>query len=147
MRSIVRRGLVVRLTFIGAGLLALGACGSRSHPAPVMEGDGSSGRSHPAPVTEGEGSSVPPGNAVYERSLNRWLDHPEEDLVATWGVPERSQRLTDGGQALEYRRADREGRLLCTTLFTSDVYGMVRNWTYRGSECRPPRLGDYGKAG
>ena len=131
MQSIVRPRFVVRLAFLGAGLLALAACGGRS----------------PSPGIEGEGSTVPITNAVYERALNRWLDHPEEDLVAAWGVPERSQRLTDGGQALEYRRVDGEGRLLCTTLFTSDVYGVVRTWAYRGAECRAPRLGDYGKAG
>ncbi|HZB90684.1 MAG TPA: hypothetical protein VE397_04530 [Stellaceae bacterium] len=82
--------------------------------------------------------------AAYEQALNRWVDHPEEDLVAAWGVPDRSQRLTDGGQALEYHRLDAQGHMLCSTLFTSDVYGKIRTWTYRGTDCRPPHLGDYG---
>ena len=132
MQGIVRRKLV-RLGVVAAGLLALGACGGRSHPAPVVEGSGST----VAPVV----------NAVYERALNHWIDRPEEDLVADWGVPERAQRLTDGGQALEYRRLGSTGQMLCTTLFTSDIYGMVRSWTYRGIDCRAPRLGDYGRAG
>ncbi len=112
-------------TFVAAALLALAACGG---PSPVQG--------------EGAGSTAPPTNIVYERALSRWVDHPEEDLVAAWGVPERSQRLTDGGQALEYRRVG-DGRLLCTTLFTSDMYGMIRTWAYRGSDCRAPNLGDY----
>jgi hypothetical protein len=124
---------LVPLTLVAAGLLALGACGGRSRPAPVVEGSGS--------------STAPTTNAVYERALNRWIDHPEEDLVADWGVPERAQRLTDGGQALEYRRLGSAGQMLCTTLFTSDIYGMVRTWTYRGIDCRAPRLGDYGHSG
>jgi len=95
--------------------------------------------------TEGSGSTTGVINAPYERALNTWLDKPEEELVAAWGVPERSQRLTDGGQALEYRRANNDGDLLCTTLFTSDVYGMIRTWAYRGAECKAPKLGDYGK--
>ena len=132
MQGIVRRRLV-RLSFVAAGFLAFGACGGRSHPAPVVEGSGS--------------TVAPAANGVYERALNRWLDHPEEELVADWGVPERAQRLTDGGQALEYRRLGSTGQMLCTTLFTSDIYGMVRSWTYRGIDCRAPRLGDYGRAG
>lgn len=114
-------------TFVATALLAVAACDGGSRPSPG----------------EGAGSTVPVTNAVYERALDRWVDHPEEDLVAAWGVPERSQRLTDGGQALEYRRVGGEGRLLCTTLFTSDVYGMIRTWAYRGSDCRAPHLGDY----
>jgi hypothetical protein len=96
---------------------------------------------------EGSGASAsgkPITNAAYEGALNGWIDHQEEDLVAAWGVPERSQRLTDGGQALEYRRVNNEGVPLCTTLFTSDVYGVIRTWAYRGSDCRIPHLGDYG---
>lgn len=88
--------------------------------------------------------AAPVSNPTYEQALSRWVDKPEEDLVSAWGVPERSQRLTDGGQALEYRRVDSTGRLLCSTLFTSDVYGDIRTWSYRGIDCRPPHLGDYG---
>ncbi len=100
----------------------------------------------PAAQTEGVGSSQIGSNARYERTLDAWLNRPEEDLVASWGVPERSQRLTDGGQALEYRRVAADGRLLCSTLFTSDVYGKLRTWAYRGLECREPKLGDYGSS-
>lgn len=89
------------------------------------------------------GSSEPPDKRTYETVLNQWVNHPEEDLVSAWGVPERSQRLTDGGQALEYRRLDATGKLLCSTLFTSDVYGEIRTWSYRGTDCRAPQLGDY----
>ncbi|HET7594714.1 MAG TPA: hypothetical protein VFK49_04620 [Stellaceae bacterium] len=123
-RLFMRRSLPV--AFLAAGLLALAGCG----------GNRRSG--------EGSGSTQPTNNAVYEGALNSWIDHQEEDLVAAWGVPERSQRLTDGGQALEYRRANAEGVPLCTTLFTSDVYGIIRTWAYRGSDCRIPHLGDYG---
>jgi hypothetical protein len=104
-------------------ILTLAACGGSS-----KENSGSSTVDDPA----------------YVHSLNLWIDHAEEDLVSAWGVPERSQRLTDGGQALEYRRVNGDGKLLCSTLFTSDVYGRIRTWAYRGSDCRPPRLGDYG---
>jgi hypothetical protein len=117
----------LRFAFAPACLLLLGACGlSGNEPASESTGTTAGAVANPA----------------YEAALSRWVDHPEEDLVAAWGVPERSQRLTDGGQALEYRSV-RDGQLLCTTLFTSDVYGMIRTWAYRGTDCRVPRLGDY----
>jgi hypothetical protein len=125
-----RRRLFARsalpLAFLAAALTTLAACGGKHRSG------------------EGSGSTAPVTNAVYEGTLNNWVDHPEEDLVAAWGVPERSQRLTDGGQALEYRRMNGEGVPICTTLFTSDVYGVIRTWAYRGTDCRPPHLGDYG---
>jgi hypothetical protein len=120
-------GRCLPVAFIAAGLLALGACGQGRRSG------------------EGAGSTNPTGNAAYEGALNGWVDHQEEDLVAAWGVPERSQRLTDGGQALEYRRVNDQGAPLCTTLFTSDVYGVIRTWAYRGTDCRILRLGDYGR--
>jgi hypothetical protein len=124
-RLLRRRSLPI--AFLAAALSSLGACGGSRPPA------------------ESSGSTAPITNAVYEGALNGWIDHPEEDLVAAWGVPERSQRLTDGGQALEYRRVNSEGVPLCTTLFTSDVYGVIRTWAYRGTDCRIPHLGDYGR--
>lgn len=93
--------------------------------------------------SENAGTTATVGNPAYEAALQHWVDRSEEDLISAWGVPERSQRLTDGGQALEYRRADAAGRLLCSTLFTSDLYGKIRTWTYRGTDCRAPQLGDY----
>ncbi|HEV2548976.1 MAG TPA: hypothetical protein VGU20_16660 [Stellaceae bacterium] len=96
---------------------------------------------------EASGSSGSPiANASYEQTLQSWVDASEQDLVASWGVPDRSQRLTNGAQALEYRRLDGDGKLLCSTLFTADASGKIQGWSYRGSNCRPPRLGDYGKS-
>jgi hypothetical protein len=127
-RSRLLRRPALPVAFIAAALLALAGCGGGRHRS--GEGSGSTAK----PIT----------NAAYESTLNSWVDHPEEDLVAAWGVPERSQRLTDGGQALQFVRTDSEGGILCTTLFTSDMTGMIRTWTYRGSACQPPRLGTYG---
>lgn len=119
----------LRWTFATIGLLALTACDTIYRAA-----------------GEGSGSSTPVISPAYESALGSWVDRPEEELVGAWGVPERSQRLTDGGQALEYRRFDKAGKLLCSTLFTSDIYGKIRTWTYRGTDCRAPRLGDYGSS-
>jgi hypothetical protein len=111
-----------RLLLLGSAVSALAACGGGA----------------PQAVS---GTSGPTQNLAYEQALKRWVDRPEEDLVNAWGVPDRSQRLTDGGQAFEYRRFA-GGQLVCATLFTSDFYGKIRTWTYRGSDCKAPELGD-----
>jgi hypothetical protein len=111
-----------------AALLSLGGCGMFGAREP----------------REGAGSTSQTARTPYEQTLSSWFYRPEQELVASWGVPDRSQRLTDGGQALQYFRLDGDGKILCTTLFTSDALGKIRSWTYRGSDCRPPRLGDYG---
>ncbi len=116
-----------RLALLSLALLPLGTCAGGGAPG------------------ESAGTSTAVGNAAYEAALGRWVDRSEEDLIAAWGVPERSQHLTDGGQALEYQRVDAAGKLLCSTLFTSDLYGKIRTWTYRGIDCRAPQLGDYSK--
>jgi hypothetical protein len=133
----MRNTLKTTLVAIGlaTGLLALAACGLRiGPPAPTVD------------LGTSAGSSEPATNSTYEKSLNAWLDRPEEDLVAAWGVPERSQHLSDGGQVFEYRHIDGSGTILCSTLFTSDVYGKIRIWSYRGVDCQAPLLGDYGAA-
>jgi hypothetical protein len=117
--------LLTRLVLVGPLLSTLAGCGAHS-------------------PGESSGNSQLATNPAYERSLNLWLNRSEEDLVAAWGVPERSQRLTVGGQAFEYRRIDGDGKLLCSTLFTSDVYGQIRTWAFRGVNCQAPHLGDYG---
>jgi hypothetical protein len=73
---------------------------------------------------------------AYEAELNRWIGRPENDLINRWGVPARSQLLSGGGQVLEYeRRQDKE--VTCTTLFTSNITGMIERWRYSGIDCRP----------
>src|SRR5262249_18206747 len=93
------------------------------------------GEAHQA---SGSGSS-PIATPRYAKTRESWVDAAEQDLVASWGVPDRSQRLANGAQALEYRRVDRNGNLLCSTLFTADASGKIQGWSYRGSDCRPPR--------
>ena len=73
----------LRLALFLLALMPLGTCAGGGTPG------------------ENAGTSAVVGNPAYEAALRRWVDQPEEDLIAAWGVPERSQRLTDGGQALD----------------------------------------------
>jgi hypothetical protein len=76
----------------------------------------------------------------YEAALASWVGRSETELVRAWGVPSHSQLLSQGGEALEYVE-HRGDEAVCTTLFTSNILGVIQSWTWRGSRCRVPRLG------
>jgi hypothetical protein len=78
--------------------------------------------------------------AEYEAAVASWAGRSEADLIRAWGVPTHSQLLSQGGQALEYVQWQ-NGEVVCTTLFTSNLLGMLETWTWRGKRCRVPRLG------
>jgi len=40
--------------------------------------------------------------ANYEAILNSWLGQPVDNLVSSWGPPQSSFTLSNGGQVLEY---------------------------------------------
>jgi len=42
--------------------------------------------------------------ANYEKILRSWVGAHVDRLVARWGPPQSSFRLSDGGQVLEYTR-------------------------------------------
>jgi hypothetical protein len=74
--------------------------------------------------------------AAYEAVLQQWTGRSESDLINTWGVPDKSQLLSGGGQVLEYdaRKGD---KVTCATLFTTNLTGTIERWTYSGTSCRP----------
>jgi len=72
---------------------------------------------------------------AYEAELNRWVGRSETDLINDWGVPNKSQLLSGGGQVLEYDTADGD-KVLCTTLFTSNITGTIERWRWSGDRCR-----------
>ena len=76
----------------------------------------------------------------YDAELQQWVGRTEAELLRSWGVPTHSQLLSQGGQALEYVR-QRGDVVDCTTLFTTNVLGVIDTWTWRGDRCRPPELG------
>ncbi len=42
--------------------------------------------------------------ANYERALNTWVGVNADNLVVSWGPPQNSYTLSDGGKVLEYDR-------------------------------------------
>ena len=42
--------------------------------------------------------------ANYEKILQSWVGNSEDHLVESWGPPQRSYALSDGGEVIEYVR-------------------------------------------
>lgn len=66
--------------------------------------------------------------------MNSWLGKSETDLVSSWGAPERSLNLTDGGKVLTWTK-DREAagiRFHCEYTFTVSPLGSVTRWNTAG---------------
>jgi len=76
---------------------------------------------------------------AYEAALQQWVGSSETELINAWGVPDKSQLLSQGGQVLEYDTRDGKN-VTCSTLFTSNLTGTIERWNYTGHACRPLRL-------
>ena len=90
--------------------------------------------------------------AGYEKTLDSWLTGRVDDLVSSWGPPDREYRLSNGGQVLEYGRGsnrsvqvchptrpicfDRDVSHSCVTRFTTTPSGMIADWAWEGNDCR-----------
>ena len=76
----------------------------------------------------------------YDRSVSRWMEETEANLVNAWGIPQKTHSMETGGRVIEYIRV-RSGETLCTTRFTIDGYGVVKKTWFRGTDCRVPGPG------
>jgi hypothetical protein len=47
-----------------------------------------------------------PTTAAYQEQVSSWIGRPVDQLFITWGPPQRSQTLTDGGRVIEYDRQE-----------------------------------------
>ena len=85
-------------------------------------------------------ASLPPSGPSYREQLSRWEGQSEADLVTTWGMPQETHVLADGGRILEYRYSG-EDESSCTTRFTLDRSGKIVRWWYAGVGCSAPKTG------
>jgi hypothetical protein len=86
-------------------------------------------------------SPPPPApGPTYQDEVSRWYGEKEVDLVTSWGMPQKTHVLADGGRIIEYRSTG-EDESSCTTRFTLDRAGkIVRSW-YTGVRCAVPKSG------
>ena len=102
----------------------------------------------------------------YKKILNTWIGSHVDRLVSSWGPPQGSFKLSNGGAVLEYRRGrtfqvgSQSGTVYggggygtysgtstsfninkwCNTRFTVGSNGIIETWSMEGNECisRPP---------
>jgi hypothetical protein len=85
--------------------------------------------------------STPPVDSgpTYQDEVSRWTGEREADLVTSWGMPQKTHVLADGGRIIEYRSQGEKTEDTCTTRFTLDRSGkVVRSW-YNGISCTVPK--------
>jgi hypothetical protein len=85
-------------------------------------------------------ASAPPVDSgpAYQDEVSRWTGDKEAELVTSWGMPQRTHVLADGGRIIEYRSTG-EDESACTTRFTLDKSGKVVSSWYNGVGCTVPR--------
>ena len=88
--------------------------------------------------------------ANYENVLNTWLGVHVDRLISSWGPPQASAVLDNGGRVLQYSSSSTYtttnivyGTLYsqprtawCKTLLTTDEFGIIRDWRFEGNACK-----------
>ncbi len=84
-------------------------------------------------------ASPPPTDSgpTYQDEVSRWNGEKEAKLVTSWGMPQRTHVLADGGRIIEYRATGEEEQ--CTTRFTLDPKGKIVSAWYTGVGCAVPK--------
>lgn len=86
-------------------------------------------------------ASPPPVDSgpTYQDEVSRWAGEKEANLVTSWGMPQKTHVLADGGRIIEYRSTGEEEK--CTTRFTLDAKGKIVSTWYTGVGCAVPKSG------
>ncbi len=73
--------------------------------------------------------------AKYETKLNTWIGVSEDALIASWGVPDKEYRLSDGKKAIEFvnKNTILTGGYTYTMPQTTYQTGRVGDHTYSGT--------------
>ncbi len=85
--------------------------------------------------------------AKYDAKLSTYVGATEEDIVANWGIPNKTYELDNGKKALEFlnRTVVEVGGFTSVTPYTTYQSGTINGQEYRGSstsyviEKDPPR--------
>lgn len=78
----------------------------------------------------------------YRKIVSAWVGHTEEQLESSWGMPQSSTALSNGGTMLEYihnntERAGYHGMAtigyVCYTDFYVSAQDQIYRWSYRSN--------------
>jgi len=73
--------------------------------------------------------------AKYDTKLNTWIGASEDSLIASWGVPNKEYRMSDGKKAIEYvhKNTIQTGGYTYTQPQTIYQSGTIGDKTYSGT--------------
>lgn len=95
-----------------------------------------------------------PTTANYEKLLNSWIGDRADNLISSWGPPQNTSNLSDGGRVLAYINSSssvsynstlsevtgihtfKNNEQFCKTLFTVNSNGIITRATGQGNACR-----------
>ena len=78
-------------------------------------------------------------NDSYQQYVNGFLGRTSDQLYVTWGAPNRSAPLPNGGTAVTFvtnvENTVRWGLQYCETTYILDPQGIAREASFRGDSC------------
>jgi hypothetical protein len=91
--------------------------------------------------------------AKYEKRLQSWMGSNETAIVSSWGPPNETYSLPDGGKILTWSTSSgvqsfstynqftktiqtNTNTYWCKTMMTMSSEGIVVNWQWQGNSCR-----------
>ena len=79
------------------------------------------------------------GDGGYQQYVNGFLGKTSDALYVTWGAPNRSAPLPNGGTAVTFvtnvQNTVRWGLQYCETTYILDAQGIAREASFKGDSC------------
>src|ERR1700722_12737143 len=74
--------------------------------------------------------------------MRSWVGQPESQVLASWGAPDRTAALSDGGKVDTWVSTwnNNYGLQTCRKSFTVNSQGIVTQWSF--SDCSDPPLAE-----
>jgi hypothetical protein len=67
--------------------------------------------------------------ATTADAMRSWLGSSKNDLVESWGVPDRTEKLDNGKQVLTWDGRNGYGQIICIKSFTIGSSGKVERYS------------------
>lgn len=79
----------------------------------------------------------------YRNGLDTWINSSEDNLIGTWGVPDQTYTMNNGGKLVTYNKVNgmvfRFGAAIpvgCKTTFQVSTSHIVESYKYEGNACK-----------
>lgn len=67
--------------------------------------------------------------ATTADSMRSWIGFPKNQLLESWGVPDRTDKLDNGKQVITWDVRNGYGHIICMQTFTIDASGIIEKFS------------------